>query len=61
MFAWLVVDEAVGVGQSDGATPTCAAALEGHADCINALVRHGADVNKAATVSTVEGSFAAWC
>ena len=31
-------------------TPTFVAARQGHAECIDALARHGADVNRARTV-----------
>ena len=37
-------------GRDDGQrgwTPTYLAAQNGHVECIDALVRHGADVNKA--------------
>ena len=39
------------VDEQNGATPTYIAALNGHVECIDALVRHGADVNKAKQVS----------
>ena len=34
-------------GEQNGVTPTWAAAANGHVKCIDALVRLGADVNKA--------------
>ena len=37
--------------KQNGATPTYIAAQEGHMECIDALVRHGADVNQAKQVS----------
>ena len=37
--------------EQEGATPTHVAARKGHVDCIEALVRHGADVNMAGKVS----------
>ena len=37
--------------EQTGQTPTFRAAEAGHAECIHALVRHGADVNKADVVS----------
>ena len=38
-------------GEQDGITPTYIAAQMGHVKCIDVLVRHGADVNKATRVS----------
>ena len=38
-------------GKQNGWTPTFVAAFKGHVECIEALVRHGADVNKATAVS----------
>ena len=38
-------------GNQNGTTPTFAAAENGHVECIEALVRHGADVNQAMPVS----------
>ena len=37
-------------GEQHGATPTHCAAEHGRVECIDALVRHGADVSKADTV-----------
>ena len=42
---WMAVSCAL-CERQDGATPMCFAAQEGHMECIEALARHGADVNK---------------
>ena len=46
---WMAVSCAL-CERQDGATPMCVAAQEGHMECIEALARHGADVNKAMLV-----------
>ena len=44
-------------GEQDGETPTYVAARDGHVECIDALARHGADVNKA---KRVRGGLVGW-
>ena len=50
VYAWLAALDVYG-GVQDGETPALLAAMQGHAICIDALARHGADVDKAQNVS----------
>ena len=43
-------------GEQNGATAIYVAAQKGHAECIGALARHGADVNASTAVRALQSS-----